>query len=370
MEPDSVFLSRWQFAFVDRGYGYGHRLSKVATIKARGATERSDAEPSFALSAEAEARDFFVIESPKRWPRFRAPPTTARALRCGGLLALLALTGCEPGILPSQGVVGKGDTTIMIDSLAIMLAIVVPTIVATLAFAWWFRASNSRARHRPDFVYSGQIEMVTWSIPLMTIMLLGGVAWLGSHELDPARPLPSDQAPLNVQAVSLDWKWLFIYPDHNLATVNRLVIPVGAPVHFTLTSGSVLNAFFIPRLGSMIYTMNRMATQLYLTADQPGTFLGMSSHFSGDGFADMEFNVEALPMDRFSAWIDETRKGAAATLTAQTYQDLAKQSTKVAPFAYSAVEPDLFQKVVTQALPPGPGPVVETSPGASKRGEK
>ncbi|MGB8610014.1 MAG: cytochrome ubiquinol oxidase subunit II, partial [Pseudolabrys sp.] len=159
----------------------------------------------------------------------------------------------------------------MIDSLAIMLAIVVPTILATLAVAWWFRSSNSRARHRPDFIYSGQIELVTWSIPLMTIMLLGGVAWRGSHELDPARPLPSDEAPLKVQAVSLDWKWLFIYPDHNIATVNRLVIPVGTPVHFTLTSASVMNAFFVPKLGSMIYTMNRMATQLYLNADQPGT---------------------------------------------------------------------------------------------------
>jgi cytochrome o ubiquinol oxidase subunit 2 len=120
----------------------------------------------------------------------------------------------------------------------------------------------------------------------------------------------------------------------------------------------------------MIYTMNRMATQLYLNADLPGTFLGMSSHFSGDGFADMQFNVEALPKDGFSAWIDETRKSATATLTSQTYQDLAKPSMKVAPFAYSAVEPDLFHKVVTQALPPGPGPVVETSPGASRRGEK
>ena len=318
------------------------------------------------------ARDRAVLErQAERFAESRSVDSRlVLAQRCGGLLALLALTGCEPGILPSQGVVGKGNTTIMIDSLAIMLAIVVPTIVATLAFAWWFRSSNSSARYRPDFIYSGQIEMVTWSIPLMTIMLLGGVAWRGSHDLDPARPLPSDEAPLKIQAVSLDWKWLFIYPDHNIATVNRLVIPVGAPVHFTLTSASVMNAFFVPKLGSMIYTMNRMETQLHLNADQPGTFLGMSSHFSGDGFADMQFNVEALPKDGFSAWIDETRKGAAATLTSQTYQDLAKQSMKVAPFAYSAVEPDLFHKVVTQALPPGPGPVVETSPGASKRGRK
>jgi cytochrome o ubiquinol oxidase subunit II len=333
-------------------------------------SKSTGAEVSLASSGTAGARDVLAIESLERWPRFRVPPSIALALRCGGLLALLALTGCDPGILPAQGVVGKGNTTIMIDSLAIMLVIVVPTIAAILAFAWWFRSSNSRARRRPDFVYSGQVELVTWSIPLMTIMLLGGVAWLGSHELDPARPLQSNEAPLNVQGVSLDWKWLFIYPDHSIATVNRLVIPAGVPVHFTLTSASVMNAFFVPKLGSMIYTMNRMATQLNLSADQPGTFLGMSSHFSGDGFADMEFKVEALPKDAFSAWIEGTRKGAAATLTSQTYQDLARQSMKVAPFAYSAVEPDLFHKVVMQVLPPGPGPVVETSPGASKRGEK
>jgi len=322
------------------------------------------------FSKEASLLDLCVVEAPKCRPRYRGRLPIALALRRGGLLALVALTGCEPGILPSKGFVGKGDTTIMIDSLAIMLAIVIPTIVAILACAWWFRSSNTSARYRPNFVFSGQIEIVTWSIPLLTIMLLGGVAWRGSHDFDPARPLSSDEAPLNVQVVSLDWKWLFIYPDHNIATVNRLVIPAGTPVHFKLTSSSVMNAFFIPKLGSMIYTMNRMETQLHLIADEPGTFLGMSSHFSGDGFADMQFNVEALPKDGFSAWVDQTSKSGGATLTSQAYQDLAKQSLKVAPSAYSTVEPGLFHKVVMQALPPGPGPVVETSPGASKRGEK
>jgi cytochrome o ubiquinol oxidase subunit 2 len=291
-------------------------------------------------------------------------------IRCGAVLAPLFLTGCEPGILPSQGFVGKGDTQILIDSLAIMLVIVVPTILATLAVGWWFRSSNLNARHRPDFVYSGKIEMVTWSIPLMTIILLGGVAWIGAHKLDPAQPLPSHDTALNVQVVSLDWKWLFIYPDQNIASVNRLVIPVDTPVHFTLTSASVMNAFFVPQLGSMIYTMNGMATQLNLIADEPGTFLGMSSHFSGDGFADMEFNVDALPMEKFSAWVDETRNGGYGTLTSQSYAELAKQSRNVAAFAYSSVEPDLFHKIVAQGLPPSPGPVVETSPGASKRGER
>ena len=285
-------------------------------------------------------------------------------------MRFLLLTGCKAIVLDPRGFVGKGNTTILIDSLAIMLAIVVPTILAALAFGWWFRASNSRARRMPDFVYSGKIEMITWSIPLLTIMLLGGVAWIGSHDLDPAEPLPSNDRPLEIQVVSLDWKWLFIYPDQNVASVNRLVIPAGVPVRFALTSASVMNAFFVPQLGSMIYTMNGMATQLNLIADEPGVFLGMSSHFSGDGFADMQFKVEAAPIDRFSAWIEETRSGGGPTLDSTAYQDLAKQSMNVAPIVFSAVEPDLFHKIVTQALPPGPGPVNEVSPGASKRAEK
>jgi cytochrome o ubiquinol oxidase subunit 2 len=294
----------------------------------------------------------------------------AFAARSSAVLALLSLTGCEPGILPSRGIVGQGNTQILIDSLAIMLVIVVPTIVAVLVCAWWFRSSNSNARRRPDFVYSGKIEMITWSVPLITIMLLGGVAWLGSHKLDPAEPLPSNDPALNVQVVSLDWKWLFIYPDQNIASVNHLVIPVGTPVHFTLTSASVMNAFFIPQLGSMIYTMNGMATQLNLNAEEAGTFLGISSHYSGDGFADMQFKVEALPTEKFSAWVDQTRSGGSAMLTSQAYAEFAKQSRNVARFTFSAVEPDLFHKIVTQALPPGPGPVAEVSPGALKRGGK
>ncbi len=257
---------------------------------------------------------------------------------------------------------GRGDATILLDSVAIMLAIVVPTIVATLAFAWWFRASNTRAIHLPDFEYSGQVEMITWSIPILTIMLLGGVTWIGSHELDPAQPLAAEAAPVDVQVVSLDWKWLFIYPAQRVASVNRLVIPAGVPVHFALTSASVMNAFFIPDLGSMIYTMNRMATDLNLIADKPGEFLGESAMFSGDGFADMHFNVEAVPPDQFKAWVDETRNSGGKTLDSDAYKALAKQSMNVAPFVYSDIEPDLFQRILTQALPPGPGPVSNIDP--------
>ena len=180
------------------------------------------------------------------------------------LFVAVSLLGCDRGVLDPQGPVGTADKSILIDSVAIMLAIVVPTIIATLAFAWWFRAANTRATYRPEFVYSGRIELIVWSIPLLVIMLLGGVIWIGSRELDPATPLASDTAPLEIQAVSLDWKWLFIYPKQRVASVNELVVPAGVPVHFSLTSASVMSAFFVPQLGSMIYAMNGMTTQLNL----------------------------------------------------------------------------------------------------------
>jgi cytochrome o ubiquinol oxidase subunit II len=300
--------------------------------------------------------DEHAIGSHDRPKRVKGLSGVALALRLSGVLVTLALAGCQPNVLNPQGEVGRGAATILIDSVVIMLAIVVPTGVAALAFAWWFRSSNARAIHLPEFEYSGRVEMITWSIPLLTIMLLGGVIWIGSHDLDPARPLVSKEAPLNVQVVSLDWKWLFIYPEQKVASVNRLVIPAARPIHFTLTSASVMNAFFIPDLGSMIYTMNRMQTNLHLIADGPGQFLGLSAMFSGDGFAGMHFNVDSVTPDQFKAWVDETRSSGGKTLDSDAYKELSKQSSNVAPFVFSDVEPDLFQKILTQVLPPGPGP--------------
>ena len=258
-------------------------------------------------------------------------------------------------MLDPKGAVGIADKTILIDSVAIMLAIVLPTIAAIFAFAFWFRKSNARARYLPDWEFSGQIEMVTWSIPTLTIILLGGVSWIGSHDLDPAQKLESKTPPLEVQVVSLDWKWLFIYPAQKIASVNEMAMPVGVPVHFSLTSASVMNVFFVPQLGSMIYTMNGMRTQLYLIADAAGTFRGQSSHYSGDGFSDMHFDVQALPPDRFAAWVAAART-AGPTLDKAAYQALTVQSTKVQPFTYRAADPGLFAQIVNQTLPPGPGP--------------
>src|ERR1700692_4156318 len=206
-------------------------------------------------------------------------------------------------ILDPQGPIGAADKTILIDSVAIMLAIVLPTIVAIFGFAYWFRASNTKAFYWPDWEYSGRIELVVWSIPALTIILLGGVAWIGAHQLDPAKPVEGSGKPLTIQAVSLDWKWLFIYPDQSIATLNTLTVPAGVPLQFQLTSATVMNGFFIPQVGSMIYTMNGMATRLNLRADRPGTFGGLSAHFSGDGFSDMHFAVHVVPSVEFSKWV-------------------------------------------------------------------
>jgi cytochrome o ubiquinol oxidase subunit II len=292
-----------------------------------------------------------------RWALARGAGCCRLIGKCSVVAALILLAGCKAAVLDPLGVVGIANKTILIDSLAIMLAIVVPTVAATFAFAWWFRAGNTRARYLPEFEYSGRLELIVWAIPLLVITLLGGVAWIGSHELDPAKPLASKTPPLEVQVVSLDWKWLFIYPSQGVAAVNELVLPAGQPVHFSLTSASVMNAFFIPQLGSMIYTMNGMTTRLYLQADSPGTFRGLSSHYSGDGFSDMHFAVRAVPADQFTTWVEQARQSGPA-LDSASYTALAQQSINNSPSTFGSVQSGLFEQITTQKLPPGPGPEI------------
>jgi cytochrome o ubiquinol oxidase subunit 2 len=258
-------------------------------------------------------------------------------------------------ILDPQGPIGAAEKTILIDSVAIMLAIVLPTIIAILAFAFWFRQSNASASHRPDWAYSGRIELVVWSIPTLTVILLGGVAWIGSHQLDPARPVEGTGSPVRIQVVSLDWKWLFIYPDQRIATINALTVPAGAPLSFQLTSASVMNAFFIPQLGSMIYTMNGMVTRLELRADNEGSYQGLSAHFSGDRFADMLFDVRVVSPLAFADWAAGTARAGPGLDTA-SYGKLAQQSIENGTPVYRLDDPMLFDAIATQQIPPGPGP--------------
>jgi cytochrome o ubiquinol oxidase subunit 2 len=259
---------------------------------------------------------------------------------------LVLLSGCNRGVLDPVGPVGSAEKTILINSTAIMLAIVIPTMIATVAFAWWFRRGNSKAEYRPDWEYSGAIEMVVWSIPAMTVMLLGGIAWIGSHELEPSKPLPAvADNRLTVEVVSLDWKWLFIYPDQGVATVNQLVVPAGVPVTYKLTSATVWNVFFVPQMGSMIYTMPRMTTQLNLQADRPGVYEGLSAHYSGQGFSGMGFKVHAVPDAQFAAWAAGQR-GKGSALDGRAYAELSKPSSYVKPVTYGTVAPGLFDAIV------------------------
>jgi cytochrome o ubiquinol oxidase subunit 2 len=272
----------------------------------------------------------------------------------------LMVAGCSGGILQPQGPVGGANALILLDAVAIMSVIVVPTIVAALVFAWWYRASNPRARFRPDFVYSGEIELLVWAVPLLIIMFLGGVIWVGSHELDPFRPISTQEKPLTVHIIALDWKWLFIYPDQGVASVNEVVAPVGTPVNFSITSASVMNQFFVPQLGSMIAAMNGMVTQLHLQADHPGDYHGLSAQYSGDGFAGMNFLFRAVPQDDFTRWVATARQNG-PTLDRAAYAQLAHQSQDVKPYTYRAIDPSLFNAVASREIAPAPGPSVENA---------
>jgi cytochrome o ubiquinol oxidase subunit 2 len=270
-----------------------------------------------------------------------------------GLLAVtllsVALGGCSEGVLDPKGPIAAAERLIMFNALGIMLAIVIPTILATIAVAFWFRASNSRAAYLPDFEYSGRLELLVWSIPAMTVLLVGGVAWVGAHDLDPRKPISSSATPVTVQVVSLDWKWLFIYPEQGIASVNKLVVPIGTPISFELTSSSVMNSFFVPQLGSQIYTMSGMVTRLHLQADHPGTYPGLSAMFSGDGFSDMRFTVDAVTDNGFAQWVRQARETGPA-LDTQAYADLAKPSKAVAPFTYRTVAANLFSGIVNAGM--------------------
>jgi cytochrome o ubiquinol oxidase subunit 2 len=224
-----------------------------------------------------------------------------------------------------------------------------------LAFAWWFRDSNTHARRLPTFTYSGRVELIVWSIPALVVFFLGGIAWIGSHLLDPARPISSTTKPLEIQVVSLDWKWLFIYPEQGVASVNHLVAPAGVPLHFRITSASVFNVFFVPQLGSEIYSMYGMTTQLNLQADHPGIYHGLSAHFSGDGFSDMAFDLQAVTPEQFSAWATAT-SDSGPMLDESTYRKLLTQTQNLKPYTYRAVQRDLYDDIVLQRLPPGEGP--------------
>jgi len=264
----------------------------------------------------------------------------------GYMQEVLSVAG---GVLDPQGPIAAGNAQILINSVGIMLVIVIPTILATLAFGWWFRSSNKKAIYLPNWAHSGHLELIVWGIPLLVVLFLSGVIWIGSHELDPAQPIAQGGKPIEIQVVSLDWKWLFIYPDQEVASINELAVPANTPVHFSLTSGTVMNMFFVPQLGSMIATMNGMVTQLNLKADQIGDYYGQSSQFSGSGFSDMHFTVRALTMEDYSKWLAYVKQ-TGQKLDEASYLALARNKAASSVRSYGSITRDLFDKIAMREL--------------------
>jgi cytochrome o ubiquinol oxidase subunit II len=263
---------------------------------------------------------------------------------------LLALGGCNHlELLNPKGAIGAQEKDLILIALGLMLLVVIPVMVLTVYFAWRYRETNIKATYAPKWAHSTRIEVVVWSIPCVIVAFLAVLIWRTTHSLDPYRPLESDVAAVNVEVVALNWKWLFIYPDYGIATVNHLAIPAGTPINFRLTSESMMNSFFIPQLGSQIYAMAGMQTRLHLIADEPGTYAGRSSAFSGPGFSDMHFATVAMPREQFDAWIRQARN-APATLDKATYRSLEQPSIKVLATTYASVVPGLFDSIVDRFM--------------------
>ncbi|WP_233978358.1 cytochrome o ubiquinol oxidase subunit II [Pectobacterium versatile] len=268
-----------------------------------------------------------------------------------GMLSLFAatvlLSGCDMALMNPKGEVGLEQRSLILTAIGLMLIVVIPVIVMTIAFAWKFRASNEKAKYTPNWSHSNKIEAVVWTVPIIIIVILGTITWKTTHSLDPYKPLVSDVKPINVEVVSLDWKWLFVYPDLGIATVNELAFPANVPVAFKITSDSVMNSFFIPRLGGQIYAMAGMQTKLHLIANEPGKYDGISGGYSGKGFSGMKFTAITTPTQQeFDQWVANVRSSPKTLNTMDEFNVLAKPSEFHPVEYFSTVQPDLFNNII------------------------
>ncbi|MBA1188913.1 ubiquinol oxidase subunit II [Pseudomonas entomophila] len=260
-------------------------------------------------------------------------------------LGMLLLSGCNWTLLDPKGQVGIEQKNLILIAFGLMLLVVIPVIIMTLVFAWKYRATNKAATYTPDWSHSTKIEAAVWLIPILIIIALGIVTYKTTHSLDPYRPLDSDVKPVQIDVVALDWKWLFIYPEQGIATVNKIVFPANTPVNFRVTSDAVMNSFFIPGLGGQIYAMAGMTTKLHLIANENGEFDGISANYSGAGFTGMKFKATATSQADFDAWVNEVKQSPKKLEKAQ-YEALAKPSENNPVELYGEVPADLFQTIV------------------------
>ncbi|TAM98003.1 MAG: ubiquinol oxidase subunit II [Rhodanobacteraceae bacterium] len=277
------------------------------------------------------------------------------------LLPLLLLGGCDLVLLNPPGDVARQQSDIMIITTIIMALIIVPVMVAIAIVAWRYRASNKRARYDAEWDHSPQLELLVWAVPLFIIIAIGAISWIGTHMVDPYRPLdriasgkpvPADVKPLEVEVVSLRWKWLFLYPQYGIATVNELVAPVDRPIRFKLTSDTMMDSFFVPALAGQIYTMPGMQTILHGVINKPGEYRGFSANYSGAGFTDMRFTFHGMRPQDFDQWIDKVR-AAGGDLDRPAYDQL-RQPSRAAPVHYYArFDADLYERILNRCVDPG-----------------
>ena len=268
-----------------------------------------------------------------------------------GLLSLCTvffLGGCSDILLFNpKGPIGDAERFVIIVSIALMLIVVIPVFIMVFLFPRKYRASNTKATYMPKWSHSAKIEWVIWLVPAIIITVLGILIWNTTHRLDPYKPIVTGVKPISIEAVSLDWKWLFIYPEQNIATVNQLVFPANVPLSFRITSATVMTSFFIPQLGSQIYAMAGMQTRLHLMADETGTYLGQNQQFSGRGYADMSFKATAVSREQFEAWVQKIKQSP-DRLDLSRYEKLEKPSTGYPVRSFSSVKTDLFDHIISQ----------------------
>lgn len=258
----------------------------------------------------------------------------------------LLVSGCDEFMLfDPKGPVAEQQQWLIIVSFAIMLIVVIPVLIMSVWFPYKYRSGNTKEEYLPNWEHSNKIELVVWTVPILIITALGILTYITSHSLDPRKPIESDQPTMVVQVVAMDWKWLFIYPEYGIATVNEMAMVVDQPVEFLITSDATMNSFFIPNLGSMIYAMSGMENRLHLMASEAGTYKGMSTNYSGFGFSGMKFNAIASDKTQFDAWVTKV-KDSPKVLTDDVFKALQVKSRDVKPLYFNNPNPLLFSDII------------------------
>ena len=264
----------------------------------------------------------------------------------GALLGLYISTH-DIAVLNPKGMIGKKERELVITASLLMLIVVIPVFILTAVFAWKYREANDKSKHTPDWEHNSIAECCWWGVPLVIIIILAVITWKTSHELNPFNPIETGKKPLKIQAVALNWKWLFLYPEEGIATVNFVQFPEKTPIAFEITSDAPMNSFWIPQLGGQIYAMPAMRTKLHLIADEVGEFRGASANISGKGFAGMVFKAKSTTEGDFQQWVQSV-KGSPKQLTAQSYEELVKPSEYNPEAFYMLADDDLFEYILNK----------------------